>query len=421
MNSVFIQRQCRNVAFLRYGEEERQLHAGNDWDLAVRDPDHFARVAEDCFGEPLIHAKRSYVEQRFYEWGGLDALPVFEWNGWAYLERDRFWKKVTIHSDGIPRPCLAHDAFIAWFCGFLHGGNYNEKYDGLIRHAALAEQEEFRVCLEWAFGKDWAEELLSLALAERAQDAVDLKRDLRKALIWQSLTREGILALSSVCQHWLMELKNHLYPPFPWIAFLGPDGSGKSTVIDGVREELGKSRILLRHVHWRPTVRTPIPEEQGPPVTDPHGRPKRNVVLSLAALGLLFIRWWLGYLLRLLHLRAKIHVVLSDRYYLDLLVDQHRYLYGGPVWLAKWLFRFFPKPELTFVLLTDADTILARKAEVEKPELERQLEAYRKLTHSLGEKAVVIDVSHSAETVIGEVMEKVNEFFRARTNQRKKG
>ncbi|MGC6426469.1 MAG: dTMP kinase [Akkermansiaceae bacterium] len=405
------------AAFLRADVLERREENGQDWDFFVRSLEDAREVVDGTFEEPLILAKHRYVEQRFYEFGGVDFLPVFEWNGWRYLDEERFWKMTSVSVDEVRTPCLAHDAFVAWFCGLLHGGNYKERYDELIFSAASEEREEFKECLVWAFGKDWAGELERLALEKRPKDALALVSDLRGALKWQNLCRDGLFVLGPVLAHWWQELKNHVKPPFPWIAFLGPDGSGKSTVIDGLRTELAKCRIKLKHVHWRPTVRKPIPDEPGPPVTDPHGRPKRNALLSVAALGLLFGRWWFGYALRLLHLRAKSHVILSDRYYLDLLVDQQRYLYGGPVWLAKALFRFFPRPDFTVVLLTDADTILARKAEVEKPELERQLGAYRELADSLGDRAVIVDVAQSAEDVIAEVTGVVKERFRARVSK----
>ncbi|MGC6582152.1 MAG: dTMP kinase [Akkermansiaceae bacterium] len=421
MTSEFLKAVSGHTALLRGGESSRGLAAGDDWDFFVSDTDEARSIASDYFGQPLLEKRNRYVEQRFYDWGGLDFLPGFEWNGWRYLDETQFWGKTFLDQDGVRKPCLAHDAFIAWFCGLLHGGNYKKRYDELIFLAVQKEREEFRECLVWAFGKDWATDLERMAMEKRPKDALEVAADLRGAVKWQNLCREGLFALGPVVAHWWTELKNHWEPPFPWITFLGPDGSGKSTVIDGLRTELAKCRIKLKHVHWRPTVRKPIPDEPGPPMTDPHGRPRRNVLLSVGALGLLLIRWWIGYPLRLLHARAKSHVILSDRYYLDLLVDQQRYLYGGPDWLARFFLRFLPRPDFTAVLLTDADTILARKAEVEKPELERQLVAYRELAESLGDRAVVVDVAQSAEEVVAEVTGVVKERFRERTALREGG
>lgn len=399
----------------------RMAYQGDDWDFLAPEPEVFRQLLSMKYGEPLLEINHTYVKQCFYDWGGVDILPAFEWNGWKYFDEEVFWGQTFITEEGLRKPCLAHDAFIAWFCGLLHGGAYNDRYDEFIFKAVEQEPDEFKQSLIWAFGVDWAQLLEKLALEKKPKEALSFVDDLRGAVMWQNFCREGIFVAGPVLAHWWQEAKNHLRPPLPWIAFLGPDGSGKSTVIGGLRGELDKCRIKFQHVHWRPTVRKKMSDEPGPPLTDPHGEPARNVLFSITALSLLFVRWWLGYFVRLLHLRAKSHVILSDRYYRDLLVDQQRYLYGGPVWLARLLFRFFPKPDLTLVLLTDAETILARKKEVEKPELERQLKAYRALAESLGEKAVVIDVGQSVEEVIAETTRVVKDFSRSRTIRRRGG
>ena len=64
------------------------------------------------------------------------------------------------------------------------------------------------------------------------------------------------------------------------------------------------------------------------------------------------------------------------------------------------------------ILLAESETILARKAEVNKGELERQLGEYQKLADQLGEKAEVIDVSFSQEEVTDVVFQKVEETFK---------
>ena len=411
---TFLQKSPQNVAVLRHDRAGLSRSEGSDWDIAVRDCGQARRDAVMSFGVPLIEVTRQYVELRFYRWGEVDFLPCFEFDGWEYLEHSRFWCRVTTGDDGIPRPCLAHDAFVAWFCGILQGGAFNDRYVDFIRQAIREDEDEFAHCLFWAFGRPWVDYLLDLGKCGRPGKACRDYKALRAALKWQSLKREGLGAVGPVAAHWWKEFTLHLSPPFPWIAFLGPDGSGKSTVIDGVKSFLAPLRLKVLHVHWRPTVRKPL-DCIGPPATDPHHNRPRGLGLSIVALVLLMGRWWVGYVLRLVHRRSKSEIILSDRYYRDLLVDQRRYVYGGPVWLARWLFHFLPQPDFTFFLLTDAETIFARKAEVTKKELKRQLESYRTLAGSLGEKAVIIDVGPPEEEVIASVIEKMCRRFESRT------
>ena len=210
MTEEFFREIQAHGAFLRYQVCGLEHLPGSDWDVAVRDLDGARKVAAACFGEPLVEVERQYVEQRYYSWGQVDFLPVFEWDGWEYLNSDRFWQRVSVSSDGVPRPCLAHDAFIAWMCGLLHGGVYKERYTPLIATAAEEDREEFECCLQDAFGKHWAEILLKLAEDHQPEKAVEWTKNLRSAVRVQSLRKYGVCAVGPVLGHWFKEAQLHL-------------------------------------------------------------------------------------------------------------------------------------------------------------------------------------------------------------------
>ena len=400
------------LAFLRFERAGLIQSETSDWDVACRDLDESGFLSEKTLGNPLLRVRHQYVEQRYFEWGQLDLLPVFEWNGRSYLEKDRFWERVRDAEDGIPRPCLAHDAVIAWLTGALWGARYNSKYDPLLRSAFEEDRPEMEYVLTQAFGKKLSAGLLLLLENENPGAIVDVVGSLRRSLTWRALFSQGGTAAGRWVSHWMVELRNHLRPPFPWIAFLGPDGSGKSSVIQGVKDHFRFSRIGIVSVHWRPRVRAGLGGGKGEVVTDPHGIPPRGKFLSVAALVLLLVRWWAGLLLRVLHVRATKSMMISDRYYHDLIVDPRHYRYGGPMWLAKWIFRLIPAPAKTIILLTDAETILARKAEVSPDELERQLGEYRNLSEELGaEKADIVNVGSSLEEVVQDACTLVKEVL----------
>jgi thymidylate kinase len=132
-------------------------------------------------------------------------------------------------------------------------------------------------------------------------------------------------------------------------------------------------------------------------------------------LGKIFIYWWWASFRYLIHLRAKREMVLSDRFYLDLLADPKRYRYGASPRVAKLVFRFLPKPDRIILLHTDADTILARKEEVSKEELERQLRSYRDLAVEYGPQASLVDGGRTVEEVAAEVLDHILEEFKKRS------
>jgi glycosyltransferase involved in cell wall biosynthesis len=390
--------ECPGYAMLRHRVAGIPRLESSDWDLAVANP--VALEAENVFGLPDVRIQRRYVIQRFYPWGQLDFLPAFEWNGIEYLASDRFWAGVSRSADGLPRPRLAHDALIAFLSGLLSGGSYNSRYDPLIATAATEDGEEFIACLRWAFGNSWTTELWNWIQSENPGQAIPHVPALRRALWWNSVRRSPGETLWRQAQHWCTELRHHLNPPFPWIAFLGPDGSGKSSVINGVRDRLKARRLHVDVIHWRPQVIRKSGEVPGGVVTDPHAKSPRNLFVSLLKLEMLALEWWSAWPWRIRHGRAKSKLLFSDRYYQDLLVDPRRYRFGAPLgWASAW-FRFLPAPQKVIILAGDPATIHDRKQEVTLAEMQRQIAAYRDLAAKLGPRAIVIDACQPLESVI---------------------
>ena len=183
---------------------------------------------EDLFGKPLRAILRTYVHQRYYEWGQIDVLPALEWNGWTYADAEVVIAGASIAEDGFKRPRLGHDGLISWLTSLLWGGFYKEKYDGVITRAAREDRECFREGLSWALGEGWADQMLAWAEDGEAGRSAGFAWEIRRALMGQNLRRSGGDAISKVAGHWWVELKHHLSPKLPVIAFLGPDGSGHS-------------------------------------------------------------------------------------------------------------------------------------------------------------------------------------------------
>src|SRR5438067_6606379 len=90
--------------------------------------------------------------------------------------------------------------------------------------------------------------------------------------------------------------------PKRFVAVLGPDGCGKTTVIEQLVKQLRLRGQESAVFHWRPQFR----RNGGPPiaVADPHGKAPRSRLASVLKLGYLVWKFNIGYWWRLRPLLA---------------------------------------------------------------------------------------------------------------------
>ena len=201
------------------------------------------------------------------------------------------------------------------------------------------------------------------------------------------------------------------------IVFLGPDGSGKSTVIDAVSAELAQA---FRHVAYRHLTPGRVSKKSaGRIVTDPHAQPLRGKIGSYLKLMHFWSTYLLGSLSWLYPKKVCSTLVVFDRYFQDLLADPRRYRYSGSLKLAALLGRWLPQPDLVFILDAPTAVLQSRKQEVTPEESNRQRMAYRSLVAEF-QQATVIDTSQSVDASVAHVLEQVLDFLELRTARRLK-
>ena len=199
------------------------------------------------------------------------------------------------------------------------------------------------------------------------------------------------------------------------IVFLGPDGSGKSSVIAALTEQLSQAFRRVEYRHLRPgnISNSSIAKV----VTDPHDKPLRGKLGSLAKLLHFWSLYLLGSLLWLYPRYVRSTLLVFDRYYQDILADPLRYRYGASLALASKLGRWLPQPDLVFILDAPAAVLQSRKQEVTLAESARQRIAYRVLSNEF-RRATIIDCSQPLDHVVAAVLAQVLDFLEQRTSKR---
>jgi thymidylate kinase len=221
-------------------------------------------------------------------------------------------------------------------------------------------------------------------------------------------------------RYWLPELRRiwrrWRYPTGLFVAILGPDGSGKSTLIRRLPADVGQAFRRSDAFHLRPGL-LPATGSKGP-VSDPHGEPPRSRLASIIKLLYLTLDYLLGYLFQVRPRLARSSLVLFDRYFYDIFADARRYRYSGPLWLLNLAGQLVPKPDLCLVLDVPEKELLERKQEVPLAEAERQRAAYRRLAAELP-NALLLDGRRIEEKVELEAAEAMLSFLRWRYGRRR--
>lgn len=196
------------------------------------------------------------------------------------------------------------------------------------------------------------------------------------------------------------------------IAFLGPDGSGKSAVIAEVSRQMEQVFRRVEYRHLRPG--RPTRTATSAIVTAPHAQPPRGLLGSFAKLLHFWLGYWIGTLFWLYPARIRSTLVLFDRYFQDLLADPLRYRYSAALAPARTLGRWLPQPDMVFILDAPPETLQARKREVPFAESSRQRDTYLTLAGEF-RQASVIDASQPLEQVVAAILGRIIGFMEKRT------
>jgi thymidylate kinase len=197
-------------------------------------------------------------------------------------------------------------------------------------------------------------------------------------------------------------IKRVLTPDGMSVAFLGPDGAGKSSVIEALPSKLDSVFPRAKELGFAPGLLS-FTRRGHQSTSEPHGLKPRSPLISLAR-----VAYWMSYyVLSWVALRftlARSTLVLYDRHFVDILVDQKRYRYGGPLWLLRLAWRCIPKPDLIILLDAPAEVLQARKQEVPMEVSARQRQAYLALVQTLPNGRIV-DASQIPEHVANSIVE----------------
>ena len=148
------------------------------------------------------------------------------------------------------------------------------------------------------------------------------------------------------------------------IAFMGVDGSGKTTLAKKINKLFKESKYL----HLKPYILIKDPRTT---VKNPHSYNKSSFIISFMRI----VSWLISYKIFFFINKSK-RIYIFDRYAHDIIVDPLRYKNSLSKNIIKFIIDFFPKPNLWIFLNPSIKVVKSRKNELNDKELKRQIKEY---------------------------------------------
>ncbi len=368
------------------------------------------------------------IEPSTYRRLKSDLIELIEKEGWkivTYLNSDRLitWVCACIDNDSRTE--------IVQFDFFFHTSIFgvtlleakdflkNRQFNGAIYHVDKEYEFLDKYMYDRAVGVAYPEKYRKTR--EAVENSSEVKRVLKKVFgsnsinecdktsgkklllnaLKQNLCSNPFRTVSRMLKFEYYHIRNYVRSNTGFsVGFTGPDGSGKTTVIDQILERLAPVfRTAHKYYHFRPALfgnlgevahSAGLKKEVDRDYSNPHRGGKTGTLSSFARLLYYSLDYILGYFVKVKSVTRITRVVIFDRYYTDIICDSRRsriYLnYKFLYWFGKL---FIPSLDYNILLTARSETILARKRELDEEGIRRINERIDYLADKKGYKKIL--------------------------------
>ena len=331
-------------------------------------------------------------------------VQLIDGSGWkivTYLHSDRLISYVCAKNEGDNTEIIQWDFFFdtsVWGIQLMSAEEFlaNKKFNGFLYYTDVEGQFLDKYLYNRAVGSAYPEKYR--ATREAAEDspivankllatfgyasASECDKKSGKALLcralWANIKRNPVALIGSIIYFLYTFVKNYICSRTGFsVGFTGPDGSGKTTVIDML---LGRIAPVFgtahKYYHFRPALfgnlgevahSAGIKKEVDRDYSNPHRGGKTGKLSSLARLAYYSIDYIVGYFVKVKSVTRITRVVIFDRYFTDIICDSRRSrIYLGRKFLYWWKRLLIPSLDYNILLTASSETILTRKRELDE-------------------------------------------------------
>jgi thymidylate kinase len=330
--------------------------------------------------------------------GGVDLMPGRELIR-ARRKLDRFW---------IPDPAVEFQYLLA---------------KKILKGAVRPVQAERLSVLAREVGRDAAERVAANLVGEATKARV-VDACLNNALNKEIATFRRRLGRTTWkrdplnrFRYWATEgarlYARMLKPTGLFVAVLGPDGVGKSSLLPHLARRIGVCFRQQKTFQWRSHLLWHGKSEVAEKMPE---RPIYSPIRSVFHLVACALDFSLGYWLLAHPALVQSGLVLFDCHFDDLLIEPKRYGYEGPMWLPRLLRYVIPKPDVLLILDAPADAVQEHKVGLERDDIARQRRAHRDLAYR-SKSACIIDATGTPDAVAERAVRTLSDYLTARLSR----
>ena len=150
------------------------------------------------------------------------------------------------------------------------------------------------------------------------------------------------------------------------IVFLGCDGSGKSSQINSLINSKLNINVFRNYSVYH-LYNKQFSKKNSPQL--PYQKTSYNLTLSFVKILFLYFKFLFNYFFELYPRIRSSHLIISDRYYQDVIIDPKRYRIGHLKSFLNLIFKLLPKPDLIIILDSTVGSLIKRQNEINEKQI----------------------------------------------------
>lgn len=247
-------------------------NTGNDVDFLILNKDVTQAVSIINNMDSITitgYIQRPYVTSVFIygiNWGEnnraiqVDFFTSLSWKGIPYLSSSEVLTSCEYAKDTnnlIKKPAEHHEAIISFFSSYLVGGWIKDKYQDQVIETFNKNRKKISLALDRFLDPKTSKELIDNVIIDNRNKLYALLPKIRRKLFINDFYSTPIRTLNQLCTHYYCEIKIRFTPyARDSICILGSDGSGKSTIISSISQDLRLSTKNIAYIHLKPSLKS---------------------------------------------------------------------------------------------------------------------------------------------------------------------